>query len=52
MCEICSKLEIKVLGKCYWHHSIVFIAKLDHILRIVLLFPLLAMNNHMPAGKV
>ena len=50
--EICSKSTIKTPERIYWRGSGVFIVNFEHICYIVLVFPLLAFNNYMPAGKV
>ena len=43
MCEICSKLTIKTPD--------VFIVNFEHILHLVLFFPLLTLSRQMPAGN-
>ena len=46
-CEICSKLTIKTLERRQWRilHS-------EHILHLVLVFPLLTLSRYMPAENV
>ena len=47
MCEICSELTIRTPERRHWRRSGVFIVNLEHILHLVLRFPLLTLN--MPA---
>ena len=44
-CEICSKLTIKTPER-QWRCSDVFIINLEYILHLVLVFPLLTLNDH------
>ena len=50
MCEICSKLTITIPKQNQWRRSGVFIVNFEQISHIVLVVPLLALNNQMPAG--
>ena len=45
MYEICWKLKIKISKRRHWRHSDVFIANLEQILHIALVFSLLALNE-------
>ena len=49
MCEIFSKLTIKIPEWHHWRFSGVFIVTIKQILHIVLEFPLLTLNKKMPA---
>ena len=37
MCENCSRLRMKTIGRCQWHHSSVFIVNCEHISSFVLI---------------
>ena len=43
MYQICSKLILKKLGWRYWPRSVLIVVIFEHILHIVLAFPLLAL---------
>ena len=43
-CEICSKLTIKTPERRHWRCSGFFIVNFEHILHLVLVFPLLTLN--------
>ena len=45
MCQICSKLAIKIPERRHWRRSGIFAVKLQQNLHIVLVFPLLALNK-------
>ena len=45
ICEICSKLIIKITERRYWPHPGVFIFNFEQISQINQLFPLLSLNN-------
>ena len=45
VCDICPKLTIKTQKWRHWRCSAVFIDKLEKILQIVLVFPLLNLNK-------
>ena len=47
MCGICSKLTIKITE---WRHSDVFVVNLEKISHVVLMFPLLTLNNKWRLG--
>ena len=42
--EICSKLTIKILERCQWRRSGVFVVNFEHISNIVLVFLSLTLN--------
>ena len=44
-CEICSKLTIKTPERRQWRRSGVFIVNFEHILHLILVFLLLALNK-------
>ena len=46
-CEICSKLSTKTLERRQLRRSGVFIFNFEHILHLVLVFPLLTLNREM-----
>ena len=50
-CDICSKLTIKTPERRDWGRPGVFIAKLEQISHLVLVFLLLTLSREMPAGK-
>ena len=45
MCEICSKLTIKTPEQRQWRRSGAFIVNFEQISHIVLIFPLLTLNE-------
>ena len=51
-CEICSKLTIKTPERHYWHRSGVFIANVEHISHLVLVFLLLTLKMSLLAWEV
>ena len=50
MCEICSKLTIRIPEQYHWRRSGVFVVSFEQILLTVLVFPLLTLNNLTPSG--
>ena len=44
MCEICSKLTIKIPERLNWRRSGIFIVNFEHISHLVLVFLLLTLN--------
>ena len=44
-CKICSKLTIKTLERCHWRRFGSFIVNFEHILHLLLVFPLLTLNK-------
>ena len=50
MCEICSKLIMKIQERPQLRLSGDFIVNFEQILHIVLVFPLLNLNKYMPAS--
>ena len=50
MCEICSKSTIKTPERYHQRLSGVIIANFEQISHIVVMFPLLALNELIPAG--
>ena len=42
--------SLRICEICHWRRSSVFIVNLEHILHIVLVFPLLNLNKEMPPG--
>ena len=49
-CEICLKLTNKTPEGRHWRRSAVFIVNFEHISHLVLVFLLLTLNMHLPAG--
>ena len=52
MCEICSKLTIKVPERRQWRRSGIFIVNFEHISNLVLVFLLLNLNMQLRAGMI
>ena len=50
MCEICSKLTIKIPEWRQWRRSGVFIVNFEQILYIFLVFLFLNLNKEIPVG--
>ena len=48
--KICLKLTIKILERCKLRRSGVFIANLEHISHLTLVFELLTLNMQLPTG--
>ena len=44
MCEMCSKLTIKVPERRHWRRSGIFIVSFEHVSHLVLVFLLLTLN--------
>ena len=45
MCQICSKLAVKIPERRHWRHSSISTVNFQQNSHIVLVFPLLALNN-------
>ena len=52
VCEIWSKLTIKIPERCHWRRSGIFIVNFEHISHLVLVFLLLTLNMLLPAGEL
>ena len=50
-CEICSELTIKIPERRHWRRSGIFIVDFEHILHLVLRFPLLTLSRWIPARR-
>ena len=50
-CQICSKLTKKILERCQWRHSGIFIVNFEHLSHLDLVFLLLILNMLLLAGK-
>ena len=50
MCDICSKLTVKTPERRQFGRSSVFIVNFEQISHIILVFPLLTLNNQTPNG--
>ena len=51
MCEICSKLTIKIPERRQWRRSGIFNFNFKHISHLALVILLLTLNMQLPAGK-